>query len=127
MHDANLLFSDNQQITTNNTRSSTILDISTWPIGGLWVEIAYTAATGTAPELRAEVLFSDEALVGDAEQGPRTSTMNATGGARVFVNAHSRRRYAVINYLVAGTSPVFSNVTAGVVTGPQRESAASSW
>lgn len=126
MHDSNLLFSNNQEV-TGTGRSTTVLDISTFPVSGAWIEVAYTAAAGTAPEIQAQVLYSDEALAGDTEAGPVTRKMTATGGDRAFVLAHSRRRYAVINYTVAGTDPTFSNVTAGVVSGPQREGASASW
>jgi len=127
MHDSNLLFSNNQTISSTNTRGTTVLDISTFPVGGAWIEIAYTAAAGTAPQLQAQILYSDDALAGAVEEGPQTVIMTATGGDRKFVLAHSRRRYAAINYLVSGTDPTFSNVTAGVVSGPQREGASASW
>lgn len=124
MRDTNLVFNSNATITANT--QSNILDISKWPNGGAWVEVSQTAGgiSGTAPQLSAQVEYSDSATFATGvESGPE---IIAKATAANFVMAklcQSQRRYARVKYTVFGTSPSFTGVYAGVVSGPQRDAA----
>lgn len=125
MFDANLLFTNNLAISA--TGNSSILDISKWPAQGAWVELTVTGAiTGTTPTLDAKVQYSDSGTFASGiSDGPDfNQIIPATANKRQALLCQSKKKFARIAYTVGGTTPVFNGVTAGVVSGPNRDDTA---
>lgn len=123
MFDSNLLFSN--AVTLTATGNSTILDISKWPSGGAWVELAVVGTvSGTTPTLDAKVQYSDSpTFASGISDGPDFNQITVTDRRQALL-CQSKKRYARIAYTVGGTTPSFGGVTAGIVSGPNRDDTA---
>lgn len=125
MRDTNLVFTANGVISAGTY--SAILDISRFAAKGMWIELAITGGSGaaTAPELTAQVQYSDSATFATTpELGPtlcKNQGAITTAGFRAAKLCQSKRRYARIQYSVFGTSPCYTGVYAHITTGPQRD------
>jgi hypothetical protein len=129
MWDSNLIFSNNKTISASggeHNGNSAILDLQKTPATGIWVKIAHTGVVGGAPQsaaqLSAKVQFSDSAtFLGTVEDGPDLVVNQNTAGFRVAKLCQSQRRYARVFYTMSGTTPSFTGIYAGVVSGPSRD------
>ncbi len=121
MFDANLMFSSAQDISADGN-STNILDVGSSSAKGHWVEVAILGAvTGTTPTMVATVQASDSATFASGVRNlASTMTFNASGQRDAVLVQHAER-YLRISYDVSGTTPVFNDVTAGIVSGPQRD------
>lgn len=117
MFDSNLLFHNAAALTA--TGNSSGLDIKKTPADGVWVEIAVTAVAGTTPTADFKVQESDnDSTYNDVVTFPQ---ITATG--RHFRLVQSKKRYLRLARTIGGTTPSFT-VTAGIVSGIQRDAAA---
>lgn len=123
MLDTNLLFSNNVNLSA--TGFSSILDLRKTPGDGVEVEIANVGTvTGTTPTLDAVVQHSDSpTFASGIVNGPAFPQVTTTA-QRNIVRTQSKKRYARISYTLTGTTPVFNGVTAGIVSGGQRDTTA---
>lgn len=117
MFDSNLLFHNAVALNANGNSSG--LNIGKTPADGVWVEIVVTAASGTTPTIDFKVQESDD----DSTYNDVVVFPQITGTGRWFRKVQSKKAYLRLNRTVGGTSPNFT-VTAGIVSGPQRDSAA---
>jgi len=128
MRDTNLIFNSNATISANGP--SAILDMGKWASKGVWVTLAHYGVVGGAPataaELTAYLEYSDSATFAgqNAARGPDIVRGQNTAGFTRSVLCQSRRRYARIQYVVAGTTPSFTGIYAHVTSGPQRDDTA---
>ena len=124
MFDSNLLFTNNG--TVSATVDSAILDLSKTGVLGAWVKLAHTGVVGGAPasgaQMTATLQFSDSAtFAGTPLNGPQLVVNQNTAGFRVSKLVQTEKRYARIRYTITGSSPSFTGVYAGVVSGPERD------
>lgn len=121
MRDQNLRFNTNAQVIAST--HSDIVDVGKSGALGLWVELACIGgSSGTAQELLARVQYSDSATFASGiEDGPDLVIQQGNPGFRVAKLCQSYRRYWRVQYALSGTSPSFTGLYAGIVTGPQRD------
>lgn len=117
MLDSNLLFHDAAALTA--TGNSSGLDIKKTPAGGVWVGIFVTAVSGTAPTADFKVQESDD----DSTYNDVVTFGQITAAGRWFRLVQSKKRYLRLARTIGGTIPSFT-VTAGIVSGPQRDATA---
>lgn len=117
MYDNNLLFHDAAALNSNGNSSG--LNIGKTPAKGVWVEIAVTAASGTSPTIDFVVQESDD----DSTYNDLVTFEQITETGRWSRLVQSKKPYLRLNRTLGGTSPSFT-VTAGIVSGPQRDAAA---
>lgn len=110
MFDANLLFTNGTAITTNG--DSTVIDLKKTPAGGVPVEIAVTAVTGTSPTLDAVCAESDN----NSDYNTVVTFPQITAAGVTTRVVQSKKRYLKLTYTVGGTDPSFTT-KAGIVSG----------
>jgi len=118
MLDNQLLFYNNQAVTTNG--NSAALDVKKTNVDGFAVGVAVKAVSGTSPTLTLSVQESDD---GSAYNTIYTFPQftGASAGAYVVAKVQSKKRYLRLAATVGGTSPSFT-VHAGIVSGGERNS-----
>lgn len=121
MFDSNNLFS-NGQVVTANAMATTELNIAKTSARGVWVEVVVTAASGTSPTLDIALKEKASASVASSDRTVRQFAQMTSTGRQCFL-VQTKQPYVNLSYTVGGTSPSFT-VTAGIVSGPQRDSAA---
>lgn len=117
MFDSNLLFHNAAALTA--TGNSSGLQIEKTSEGGVWVEIAVTAVSGTSPTADFKVQESDN----DSTYTDVVTFPQITAAGRYFRLVQTDKKYVRLNRTIGGTSPSFT-VTAGIVSGPQRDAVA---
>jgi hypothetical protein len=117
MFDSNLLFHNAAALTA--TGNSSGLDVSKTGHDGVWIDIAVTAVSGTSPTMDVKVQESDD----NSTYNDLVTFAQITATGRYFRKVQSKKKYLRLARTVGGTTPSFT-VTAGVVTGPERDAAA---
>lgn len=117
MLDANLLFSNAQDVSADGYGTTTL----TVGPGIYDVEVAILGTvTGTSPTCTVTVRESDASdfssgvrNIGDTRQFTATQQTDR-------IRVHCKATYLRVYYDVGGTTPVFNDITAGIVSGLQR-------
>lgn len=121
MRDANLQFSSLQDVSAG-AFSTTAVEVDKTPEQGLWAEVVVRGAvTGTSPTM--DVIAYGRAAdsgwaVTDRKVG-QSEQITAIG--RYFLKIVTDLAFVKLYYDVGGTSPVFNDVDAHIVSGPEQD------
>jgi len=121
MFDANLLFYNAATVTTSG--DSTAVNTKKTPADGVEVEIVVTALAGstTGRTLDVKVQESDTAGSGYVDN---TVFPQITAVGRYFRKVQSKKAYLRLNVVAGAATGLTSTVTAGIVSGGQRDTKA---
>ena len=121
MFDKNLLFSDAQALTAD-AYSDLAVKTSKTPASGVWIEVAVTALASVT-ELDVLVLENGADSGWDyASTAQKLAQKKITAAGRYFLHVQSKQPYLKLYY--DGTGFGTATVTAGIVSGPQRDATA---
>lgn len=125
MFDSNLMFS-NAQVVGADAYSTNAIEIGKTPADGVWIEVVVTAKGALVTALTVQVLQkSTDAgwLFSDVTQ--QLGTLDIAGAAvgRYFIRVQSKKAFLKLYYDITLTGNDVT-VTAGIVSGPQRDTAA---
>ena len=121
MRDANLQFSSLQDVSAS-AFSTAAVEVDKTPEAGLWVEVVVRGAvTGTSPTM-------DVTAYGRAADSGWATTDRKVGVSeqitaigRYFLKIQTDLAFVKLYYTLGGTTPVFNDVDAHVVIGPEQD------
>jgi hypothetical protein len=121
MFDQNLLFSDGQALTAD-AYSTYAVAVNKTPAAGVWIEVAVTELTTTS-ELDVIVLEKAADSGWDyTSTAQKLAQKKITATGRYFILVQSKSAYLKLYF--DGTGWGTATVTAGIVSGPQRDATA---
>lgn len=120
MFDSNLLFHNAAALTT--TGNSSGLDIGKTPNDGVDIEIAVTAIAGSTTGLTMDFIVQESDDNSTYNNLATFAQITTTG--RWTRRVQSKKRYLRLNRTAGAATGLSYTVTAGIVSGQQRDSAA---
>lgn len=120
MFDSSLLFTDATAVTT--TGNSTALNINKTPADGVDVELCVTAVAGSTTGLTLDAVVHESADNSTYNAVTTFAQVAATG--RWVRRVQSKKAYLRITYTVGAATGASFTLTAGIVSGSQRDQGA---
>lgn len=118
MLDTNLLFHNAAALTTSGNSSG--LDIKKTGADGVEIEIAVTAIAGSTTGLTMDFIVQESDNDSTYNNLVTFAQMSATG--RAMRRVKSKKRYLRLNRVAGAATGLSFTVTAGIVSGAQRDS-----